>query len=99
MLWLWHRPAGTAPIRSLAWEPICRGPKKTKDQKKKKKRKETYYYVNENRRSNLVHTIYLSPLWTYNAVLSCLLLVYIILDYLFKRINKSFEQSVKKKID
>ena len=21
MLWLWHRPAATAPIRPLAWEP------------------------------------------------------------------------------
>ena len=21
LLWLWHRPAATAPIRSLAWEP------------------------------------------------------------------------------
>jgi len=21
LLWLWHRPAATAPIRPLAWEP------------------------------------------------------------------------------
>ena len=21
LLWLWHRPAATAPIKSLAWEP------------------------------------------------------------------------------
>ena len=21
MLWLWHKPAATAPIRPLAWEP------------------------------------------------------------------------------
>ena len=21
--WLWHRPAATAPIRPLAWEPPC----------------------------------------------------------------------------
>ena len=21
LLWLWHRPAATAPIRALAWEP------------------------------------------------------------------------------
>ena len=21
LLWLWHRPAAAAPIRSLAWEP------------------------------------------------------------------------------
>ena len=23
MLWLWHRPAATAPIRPLAWKPPC----------------------------------------------------------------------------
>ena len=23
LLWLWHRPAATAPIRPLAWEPPC----------------------------------------------------------------------------
>ena len=34
MLWLWHRPVATAPIRLLAWEPpYDKGPKK---QKKKK---------------------------------------------------------------
>ena len=42
MLWLWHRPAATAPIRPLAWErPYAEGAalKKTKDRKKKKKKK------------------------------------------------------------
>ena len=31
LLWLWRRPAATAPIRSLAWEPpyaVGTGPKK-----------------------------------------------------------------------
>ena len=23
LLWLWRRPAATAPIRPLAWEPPC----------------------------------------------------------------------------
>ena len=23
LLWLWHRPVGTAPIGPLAWEPPC----------------------------------------------------------------------------
>ena len=23
LLWLWHRPAGVAPIRPIAWEPPC----------------------------------------------------------------------------
>ena len=43
LLWLWHRPAATAPIRPLAWEPphatgaaLEKG-KKTKRKKKKKK--------------------------------------------------------------
>ena len=39
LLWLWHRPAATAPIRPLAWElPCAMGAalKKTKDGKKKK---------------------------------------------------------------
>ena len=41
MLWLWHRPVATAPIRPLAWEPPYAegsGPRKGK---KKKKKKET----------------------------------------------------------
>ena len=39
LLWLWHRPAATAPIRPLAWEPpYAAGAalKKTKKIKKKK---------------------------------------------------------------
>ena len=41
MLWLWRRPAATAPIRPLAWEPpyatgAAPRPKKTKDKRKKK---------------------------------------------------------------
>ena len=44
LLWLWHRPVSTAPIRTLAWEPPCAvgsGPRKGKkrDQKQKKKKK------------------------------------------------------------
>ena len=37
LLWLWHRPAATAPIRPLAWEPpyaaevaLVKAKKKTK---------------------------------------------------------------------
>ena len=40
LLWLWRRPAATAPIRPLAWESPCAMgtalKKKAKDQKKKK---------------------------------------------------------------
>ena len=45
LLWLWHRPAATAPIRLLAWEPpyatgiILEMAKRQKDKKKKKKKK------------------------------------------------------------
>ena len=44
LLWLWWRPAATAPIRPLAWEPpyavsvALEKDKKTKKKKKKKKR-------------------------------------------------------------
>ena len=40
MLWPWHRPAATAPIRPLAWEPpYAVGAALKTDQKKKKKKK------------------------------------------------------------
>ena len=38
LLWLWHRPAATAPIRPLAWEPpyaTAAAPPTKKRQKKK----------------------------------------------------------------
>ena len=37
LLWLWHRPAATAPIRLLAWEPSYASGGALKRQKKKKK--------------------------------------------------------------
>ena len=43
LLWLWHRPVATAPIRPLAWEPpYAEGValEKAKRQKKKKKKRE-----------------------------------------------------------
>ena len=42
LLWLWHRPAATAPIRPLAWEPpyaMGAALGKTERQKDKKKKK------------------------------------------------------------
>ena len=42
LLWLWCRPATTAPIRPLAWEPpyaVDAALKKTKDDKKKKEKR------------------------------------------------------------
>ena len=41
-LWLWHRPAATAPIRPPAWEPpyaASAAIEKTKKKKRKKERK------------------------------------------------------------
>ena len=46
--WLWHRPASTAPIRPLAWEPLYAAgadlekAKRPKKKKKKKKKKRKY---------------------------------------------------------
>ena len=39
LLWLWHRPVATAPIRPLAWEPpyaTGSGPRKGKKKKRQK---------------------------------------------------------------
>ena len=38
LLWLWLRPAATAPIRPLAWEPPCAAGVALEKTKKKKKR-------------------------------------------------------------
>ena len=43
LLWLWSRPAATAPIQPLVWEPLYAvgvALEKAKRQKKKKKKKE-----------------------------------------------------------
>ena len=47
LLWLWHRPAATAPIRPLSWEhPYATGAAlKGKKDKKKKKSMCIYIYV------------------------------------------------------
>ena len=43
LLWLWHRPAATALIQPLAWQPphAMGAALKTKDKKKKKKKSGT----------------------------------------------------------
>ena len=44
LLWLWHRPAATAPIGPLGWEPLyatgtaLKRQKKSQEKKKKKKK-------------------------------------------------------------
>ena len=46
LLWLWHRPAATAPIRLLAWEPpyaMGAALEKTKKQKQKTSKLENQF--------------------------------------------------------
>ena len=38
LLWLWHWPAATTPIRPLAWEPSHASGAALKDKKRKKKK-------------------------------------------------------------
>ena len=51
LLWLWHRPAATAPIKPLAWEPpyapgaALEKTKRQKKERKKKKKKETFNLI------------------------------------------------------
>ena len=47
LLWLWHKPAATAPIQPLAWKPpyasgVALKRQKTKKKKKKKEKKFQY---------------------------------------------------------
>ena len=47
LLWLWHRPAATAPIRPLTWEPpyvMGVALENTKKEKKKRKNIEATQY-------------------------------------------------------
>ena len=44
LLWLWHRPAATAVIRPLAWEPLEKAKRKKKQKKTKKKPKPVYIH-------------------------------------------------------
>ena len=41
LLWLWHRPAATAPIRPLAWEPPCAAGAALEKKKTKKSQRVT----------------------------------------------------------
>ena len=51
LLWLWHRPAATALIRPLAWEPPYATGVALKSQKQKQKKKsmsiDMYYICRE----------------------------------------------------
>ena len=45
LLWLWCRPAPTAPIQPLAWEPPYAADAALKRQKKKKKKNHLYIHT------------------------------------------------------
>ena len=54
LLWLWHRPEATGPIRPLAWEPpYAEGVALEKTKKKKKKKKQKTKKQKETFGSNL----------------------------------------------
>ena len=63
LLWLWHRPAATAPIRPLAWEPPYTAGmalEKTKKKKEKRKKKNKFhirfiYIFMEINQYNILH--------------------------------------------
>ena len=44
LLWLWHRPAATAPIRSLAWEAPYAAGAALKRQKTKRQKKNFFFF-------------------------------------------------------
>ena len=51
LLWLWHRPAATAPIQPLAWEPLYAAgvaPKRQKEKRKKITKKDLPSYQFSN---------------------------------------------------
>ena len=51
MLWLWHRPAATAPIRPLAWEPPYVTGMSLKRQKTKQNKK--YLLEKKNKKNGV----------------------------------------------
>ena len=55
LLWLWHRPEATGPIRPLAWEPpyaVGVALIGQKDQKKKEDKKENCGCISEKKNPN-----------------------------------------------
>ena len=46
LLWLWRRPAATAPIRPLAWEPPYAVTAAQEMAKRQKKKKRIIYFEN-----------------------------------------------------
>ena len=69
LLWLWHRPVATAPIRPLAWEPpYCRGSGPRNSKKTKKKKKERKKVSSQRSRCQMVP----HSQWHLDGRLACL---------------------------
>ena len=65
LLWLWHRPVATAPIRPLTWEPPYASgaalERKQKDKKKRKKKDIQYVLKGKNVQMHDSISIVLKP--------------------------------------
>ena len=46
LLWLWHRPAATAPIGTLAWKPPYAAGVALEKAKRQKKKKKSVFLIN-----------------------------------------------------
>ena len=67
LLWLWHRPVATAPIRPLAWEPpYATGGAQEKQKDKKKKKKKLLWCSRRLSTSYWLHTILSSLLLSFS---------------------------------
>ena len=65
LLWLWLRPAATAPIQVLAWEaPYAEGAAPNLKKDKKKKKKKIW-----GRRGKSARKIHQGTFWYYNNIL------------------------------
>ena len=68
LLWLWHRPAATAPIRPLAWEPPYAEGAALEMAKKKKKSLETTFLLMEFHLSLLLVSLILYRRFEYHQI-------------------------------
>ena len=83
LLWFWHRPVATAPIRPLAWEPLhATGAALEKAKRQKKNKKQTKNTCLYCKRNSQFKTVYIirgaarqkrceGKLWTNSSDLPC----------------------------
>jgi len=60
LLWLWRRPAATAPIRPLVWESpyaVESGPKKKRKRKKKREREITGEEYSKHKKGKIIEIL------------------------------------------